>query len=111
RPVIVVVDVVLGLVAQAEAEKETTADAPVVLQEERAVEEKNARQRIFNHGGGIERGRASLVSRDVGEIVAAVGSRGGVIGIAVSACTCTKAQGVRPEGCGPIVLQHENILM
>ena len=67
-----VVDVVLRLVAQAQAEKEAVAYVPVVLRKERAVEEKNARQRILNDGRGILRWRGRLIGRNGREIVAAV---------------------------------------
>ena len=61
RPVIVVVDVILGLVAQTEAEKKTMAYVPIILRKEGAVKEKNARQRIFNNDGRVLCRRLSLV--------------------------------------------------
>ncbi len=54
-PIRVVVNAILGLKAQAIAQREVGFRAPIVLIKESSIEQKRPRQRILDHGGLILR--------------------------------------------------------
>ena len=120
RPVVFVVDPVLRLPANAVAEGEALIHLPVILVEERTVEEHSARHGIVDVGVAVLARCAARSGRilqtpdergQVGKDIGAIAAAGGGIHVVVSAQSRSEVERVRTFRAGEIILQLEVVLV